>query len=311
MKTRAVEYPHPVLNEYTNDYPDSSFKIEIPSHTDSSSEIVLELKCELHCKGLVQKIKAGDAKVILRVTCYRTSLREIYKLDLSGVTRIRIAKKKIRDAVDLQALIVATRDLEDFRLDEFNKDYFGSFGFKIPKGGILAEEPGLKIKLNTQLEKNMAGIVQVRGDRNASKMSVFFPETSVDGGEYIVITLPDTEYKNYARMISKRHLKQGVERFIHASLILPAIVEALGKLRAEETMVGEDEEPLTHFKGTIWADSIYDALIKHDIIDLSENSKSDYEIANMLLGNVTGDAINNLMEKLIEWSTIREEDPTL
>lgn len=314
MRNRAIEYPHPVLNEYTRDYLNSRFAIDVLSHTDSGSDIVIELECQIDCDGLFQTIAAGDAKAVLRLTCYRTSLREICDLNPSGSTVVRIAKKNVTDSIDLQAMIVATKELNHFKLPEFNADYFGSIEFKVRKGDVLANEPGVKIKLNTMLEKNMAGIVQVRRDLNASNMSVHFPEVTEerpDLTDYIVITLPDMDYKNYARMMTKKHLKNGVERFVQASVILPAITEAVGKLRAEESTVGEDGDTITHFKGTVWADSIYDALIKYGILDLAENQMSDYEIANILLGNVASDSISNLMQKLTEWSTIREEDPTL
>ena len=314
MRNRAIEYPHPVLNEYTRDYINSRFGIDVISHTDNGSEIVIELECQIDCDGLVQTIVAGNAKAILRLTCYRTSLREIYDLHPTGSTVIRIEKKKVTDSIDLQAMVVATKALARFKLLEFNSDYFGGIEFKIRKGDVLANEPGLKIKLNTMLEKNMAGIVQVRGELNATNMSVHFAEVTEERSDltdYIVITLPDMDYKNYARMMKKRHLKNGVERFVQASVILPAITEAVGKLRAEESTVGDDGDTVTHFRGTVWADSIYAALIKYGITDLSENQMSDYEIANILLGNVTSDAISNLMQKLTEWSTIREEDPTL
>lgn len=314
MRNKAIEYPHPVLNEYTRDYLNSRFAIDVLSHTDNGSEIVIEIECQIDCDGLVQTIASGDAKAVLRLTCYRTSLREMYELNPNGSTVIHIAKKNVTDSIDLQAMIVATRELNKFRLPEFNSDYFGSFEFKIRKGDVLANEPGIKIKLNTILEKNMAGIVQVRGDRNATNMNVHFAEITEerpDLTDYIVITFPDMDYKNYARMMTKKHLKNGVERFVQASLIFPAITEAVGKLRTEETTVGDDGNTVTHYKGTVWADSIYDALIRHGITDLSENQMSDYEIANILLGNVTSDSISNLMQKLTEWSTIREEDPTL
>jgi hypothetical protein len=314
MRNKAIEYPHPVLNEYTRDYLNSRFAIDVLSHTDNGSEIVIELECQIDCDGLVQTIASGDAKAVLRLTCYRTSLREMYDLNPTGSTVIHIAKKNVTDSVDLQAMIVATRELNKFRLPEFNSDYFGSIEFKIRKGDVLANEPGIKIKLNTMLEKNMAGIVQVRGDLNATNMNVHFAEITEerpDLTDYIVITLPDMDYKNYARMMTKKHLKNGVERFVQASVILPAITEAVGKLRTEETTDGDDGDTVTHYKGTVWADSIYAALIRYGITDLSENQMSDYEIANILLGNVTSDSISNLMQKLTEWSTIREEDPTL
>jgi hypothetical protein len=314
MRNKAIEYPHPVLNEYTRDYLNGRFAIDVLSHTDNGSEMIIELECQIDCDGLIRTIAAGDAKAIIRLTCYRTSLREMYDLNPSGSTIIRIAKKNVTDSIDLQAMIVATRELNKFRLPEFNSDYFGSFEFKIRKGYVLANEPGIKIKLNTMLEKNMAGIVQVRGDRNSTDMSVHFAEITEerpDLTDYIVITLPDMDYKNYARMMTKKHLKNGVERFVQASVILPAITEAVGKLRTEETTVGDDGDTVTHYKGTVWADSIYAALVRYGISDLSQNQMSDYEIANILLGNVASDSISNLMQKLTEWSTLREEDPTL
>lgn len=314
MRNKAIEYPHPVLNEYTGDYPGSRFAIEVLSHKDDGSEIVIEVESRINCDGLVQTIASGDAKVILRLTCYRTSLRKMYNLNPSESTVIRISKRNVADSIDLQAMIVAAKDLNNFRLSEFNSNYFGDMEFKIRKGDVLANEPGIKIKLNTILEKNMSGIVQVRGDRNTDVMNVNFAEITEgnpDLTDYIVITLPDDDYRIYATMMKSKYLKKEVERFIQASVILPAITEAVGKLRAEETTVREDGEPVTQYKGTVWADSIYDALAKKEIGDLSENHMSDYEIANILLGDVVRDSLNNLKQKMEEWSTIREEDPTL
>ena len=210
-------------------------------------------------------------------------------------------------------MIVATQEIEAFKLPEFNQKFFGGISFHIRKGDVLANEPGLNVKLNTTLEKNMAGIVIVRG-KNQQNMSVNYAETNEPDPElsdYIVITLPDMDYKNYARLMSKKHLKNGVERFIQASVILPAITEAIALLRAEETTVDDEDESLTNYKGTVWADSVYSALQRLGISDLSGSNRSDYELANLLLGNVSSDSISNLMQKLTEWSTIREEDPSL
>ena len=198
MRNKAIEYPHPVLNEYTRDYLNSKFGIDVLSHTDTGSEIVIELECQIDCDGLIQTIASDDAKAIVRLTCYRTSLREMYDLNPSGSTTIRIEKKKVTDSIDLQSMIIATREINKFKLPEFNTEYFGGIEFKIRKGDVLANEPGIKIKLNTMLEKNMAGIVQVRGDLNAKEMSVHYPEIteeSPDLTDYIVITLPAMKFR--------------------------------------------------------------------------------------------------------------------
>ena len=314
MRNRAIEYPHPVLNEYTNDYVDSSFSLEVLSQSDNGPDITLELECALKCDGLARSIATGDAKIIMRITCYRTSYRGTFDLDPTGSTLIKIEKKRVTGSIDLQAMIVATHEIQHFKLPEFNQNYFGGVEFNIRKGDVLANEPGINVKLNTTLEKNMAGIVIVRGDKNAHDMSVRFAETDTEDPEYtdyIVITLPDMDYNNYFRLMSKKHLKNGVERFIQASVILPAITEAVSLLRAEEKYVGDDGEPETHYNGTVWADSIHAALAKYGITDLASNTQSDFALANLLLGNVTSDSLSNLMQKLTEWSTIRSEDPDL
>lgn len=312
MRNKAIEYPHPVLNEYTNDYINSSFGIEVLSHTDNGSDIVIELECLLNCDGLATIIAEGKAKPIVRVTCYRTSYRDTIDLYPSGSTIIKIEKRKVTGSIDIQAMIVATQEFEDFRLPEFNQGYFGNIGFHIRKGDVLANEPGINVKLNTTLEKNMAGIVLVRVDPRIQSMRVDYAETTEMNPElsdYIVISLPDMDWKNYARLMSKKHLKNGVERFIQASVILPAITEAVGLLRVEESTEGDDGEAVTSYRGTVWADSIYSALTRLGL-SLSD-TKSDYEIANILLGNIASDSLSNLMQKLTEWSTIREEDPSL
>ena len=161
MRNRAIEYPHPVLNEYTNDFVDCEFSIEVVSQGDSGSDITLELGYNLKSEGISDLLTKGVAKIVLRLTCFRTSFRKIYYLEPEGTTIISIEKKNVTDVIDLQASIVAVCDFKEYQLSDFNKNYFGSAAFSLRKGDVIANEPGIKIKLNTVLEKNMAGIVQV------------------------------------------------------------------------------------------------------------------------------------------------------
>ena len=305
---KAIEYPYPVLNEFSNDFIDCEFSIDVLSHSDMGKNIEIEVQYCLNCPGIENLLKSEKAKIILRLTCYRTSFRIIKDLNINGSTIISIPKNKLTDILEMQASIVANEDFS-YCLDEFNKEYFGSKEFPIHKGNIIANEPGIKIKLNTILEKNASGVVQVTGSPNLTEMQVSFAgieESDPALSNYIVITLPDNEYKNYAHLMTKKHLKNGVERFLQASLALPAITEAISKLRYEEIVDKNEDEPI--YKGTVWADSIIDALLTNGVDDLSSCERSDYELANLILGNVANDAINNLMQKMSEWSTIRQED---
>ena len=209
-------------------------------------------------------------------------------------------------------MIVATQDFDNYKLDEFNNDYFEGASFRIRKGAVIANEPGLKIKLSTILEKNVSSIVQVTGSPSVTEMKVNYASVEEEDPaltNYIVITLPDNEYKNYAKLRTKKHLKNGVERFLQSSIILPAVTEAIALLRKEELIEVDEDEP--HYKGTVWADSIMQALVNLGVEELATCNRSDFELANLLLGNVVGDSISNLMQKLTDWSTIRQEDESL
>jgi len=312
MRNKAIEYPHPVLNEYTNDFIEGGFSIEVVSNNDNGNIIELQFDYSLSCSGVAELLSDGLAKIVLRLTCKETSFRTVYDMELNGITVISIPKKNVANNIYIQAMVVATKNIDRYALKEFNRDYFGDTTFSLRKGDIIANEPGLKIALDTVLERNMAGIVLINTDSNAKEMKVSYAsveETNPALTNYIFITLPDVEYKNYAKIMTKKHLKNGVERFLQSSIVLPAITEAVSKLRMEE-MLQEDCVDC-HYRGTLWADSIHEALINLGIDDLASNTQSDYEIANKLLGNVVFDSISNLMQKMMEWSTIRQEDDVL
>ena len=96
---------------------------------------------------------------------------------------------------------------------------------------------------------------------------------------------------------------------MQSSLILPAIVEAITLIKDEE-LTAEDEIE-EHFLGTIWADSIVAALAKNGVDDITSTQKTAVEMANLILGDVASDAINDLMQKMTEWATIRQEEDIL
>ncbi len=316
MRNKAIEYPHPVLNEYTNDFMECEFSIEVANHSDNGNSLTLEIKCNLQCEGIVKMVRDGIAKIVLRITCFRTSYRAVYELKLDSTSIVNIPKNLVTDVLDLQAMIVANCDYNTYCLSEFNHNYFGTQPFHLSKGYVIANEPGIKIKLDTVLEKEMAGVVLIAVDPAISTIKVNYATIREENPKltnYIVITLPDAEYANYAKLRTKKHLKNGIERFLQSSLILPAITEAIGKLRMEEYLIEniEDGENEISYKGTIWAESILKALRDFGVDDLSDCKDSNFELANKILGNVVGDSINNLMQKMTDWSTIRQEDDVL
>ena len=312
MRNKTTEYPRPVLNEYLRDFVESRFEICDPIIEETSSHLILHLSYELVCPGLEKLIEDGYAKVLVRITCNRTFYREVMDLKPGETAEVKIEKRKVTESLYIQGIIVSTQSFSNYKLEEFNKRYFGNVPFNIRKGDVLANEPGLDIKLNTILEKNAAGIVQIGVDPTISSMKVTYgslEETDPKLTNYIVVWLPDKEYALYSSLTNKRHLKFGIERFLHASLFLPAVVEAISLLKREEEL--DESEVEVHYIGTIWANSILDALKKNGVEELLSTTKTDVELANLILGDVVSDALNDLMKKMNDWSKPRHEEDIL
>lgn len=312
MASRPLNYPHPVLVDDSRDFPECSFRLNLVNQDDAGDDLVFGLSCILDCSGLQRMLDEGSAAAYLRILCNRTSYRSVVPIDNMDDFEVRIEKRRVCDSIDLQAMIVATKAFSQYELAEFNQTYFASMSFKLRRGDILAIEPGMTVKLNSVLEKDMAGIVQITSDTNASEMHVYYAtveDLDPSRTDYIYVMLPESEYITYGQLRTKKHLKFGVERFLQCSVVLPAITEALSRLRREEMI--EEGELDRHHMGTIWADSLYASLARLGIESLADQTSSDYELANKLLGNVEGDSLSNLMQKLTEWSTIKDEDEAL
>ena len=312
MRNNTTQYPRPVLNEYLKDFEGSKFEICDPTFEEKLDSIILHLSYELVCPGMEALISDGYAKVIVRLTCFRTSYRDVFELRAGEETEVIINKKLVTDSIDIQGIIVATQAYNGYRLNEFNKNYFGDIPFTLRKGDVVANEPGMKIKLNTVLEKTAAGVVQIAGDPTIEVMKTRYATLEEDEplySNYITVLLPQKEFDTYKKLTKKKHLKYGIERFLQSSLIFPAIVEAITLIKDEELSDPEDIE--NHYLGTVWANSLIAALAKNGIEDITSTQKTSVELANLILGDVTSDSINDLMQKMTDWSTIRQEEDIL
>lgn len=303
MRNNLLDFPHPVLNEFSKDYIASNFTMTVVSTKNSGDELLIKLKYSLSCAGLQTLIVEGKAAVIVRVTCYRTSLRKSVPLN-ADVTELAISKSDISEAVEIEPWIIIKQDTKDFKLAEFNSDYFGSHSFNLKKGMVLAVAQGIRIKLNTIIEKNLRGIINITTDKERDYYHVSYPKKTVEEGtlesDYITIYLSCDDYSRWHRLKNSQYQKNGVERFLQCSLLLPVVVDALNLLKCDEANDEEDKE----YQGTIWADSIYSKLRQYGIESLEDCDKSCAELANLLLNNISTVSMMELEEKMISWSQI-------
>lgn len=302
MRSRPAEYPYPVLNEYSKDYLNCSFSIHISEQSDEDEFLFLLIEYDLKSDGLAKMISDGNAEVLCRVVCNRTSFRMVFPF-INKRAEIRVLKKCLSDTLAIDANVIVSKDDVIYRNDDFNPNYFGPLSFKVRKGDILANEPGLRVKLNTILEKELPSIIQICRDSTIDSVQVHYAkngETDPQYSDYILVKLPEKEYDNYVNMRLKQYLKFGIERFLQCSLIFPVLVEAICLLKND--MQSDPTDQFEHYQETIWANTIIAVLKKNEIEDLETCQKTNFELANIILNNVVSDSMSNLLKKLNDWN---------
>ena len=316
MRNKKIDFPHPVLNEYSKDFVNSDFSMTVTSVDDSDDSISILVKCELKGDGLTAMMNNGLLSGVARVICSKTSYRDIFPISLNDESEIKISKDKIAGSFEIQGIILANDYGIKYSLQDFNQLYFANFSFDLRKGDIVASEPGVTVKLDTLLEKEAAGIVFISRDINRTDIKVNYATINEQDEklmDYIVIIMPEREYNNYNKLRTKKHLKSSIDRFLQSSIILPAIVEGIGRLRREEELKMSDENYIEEYAGTVWAESLLNAIRNKGYEDLTDsiNHISDYELANKILKDVVNDSINNMMQKMDDWSMLIVEDEVL
>ena len=301
-------FPHPVLCNETNDYPGCTFDTSILSVDDGGDSIQIEIEYIINCEDIQKLIEEDKAYFAVRITCAKTSYRELFepkrKTDKSII--VEIEKQRISDQIGIQSYVVAKEQIDSFLPLQRNNEYFGSIPANIKKGDILALELGRTIKLDSEYEREVSGVVLIT-EYSGENIDIKYASADEEGegADYITIRLPNNTYDRYSKLRKRKLYKKDVERFLQATVVLPAIVEAVTLLKYEQQY--DLPEDTYKYSGALWAESIEGALRKKGI-DLRETNQTGYELANCILKDVVGDSLNDLIRKMDDIANTFQED---
>lgn len=300
MRSKAIEYPRPVLNEYSNDFVNSVFSVNLVSQRSENDSIKIVVEPVLNCTGIAKMLKNGLARIIARVVCDRTFYREIHTLCNNGQTEIVIPKDKVTDKIDVQSMIVAECECK-YNLTEFNPLYFSGTDFTLRRGDVIAEECGLEIFLQEILRKPLPSLFVVDRDGMSDTLYVDYPtntEPNSLGTDYVIIYLPDKDYILYSGLQKRVSYNYLTERILQNAIVLPVLVDSINMLRQDEENVYSD---------TLWAHAIRRALKKHGIDDIDDNENSPVTLANIIFDDVVAASLESLNGHICELDNRTEE----
>jgi len=278
MKKSHFNFPHPVLNNDSDDYLDCSFSVRSDViQLAANKDFQITSEYTLESPELTKMIENDTANALLRIECPETSYRKMILFkDNDNKVSFNIGQNDIANKLKISGYIVAKNTVPDFLPAECNKDYF-SFPFSISPGDILAYEHGENIYFDaSELEKPISSIIFIaKNEQMNEPIFIDFNE------EKIFIYLDKTTYDNYYRCRKKAELK----RFLAGIVVLPAIMEAICIMKSEYK---ED------YSEKRWYRNI-EKKLKDNNIDIDDDNMS-VKTANKLLGDIVNCSINSLYE---------------
>lgn len=294
MKKMKAEFPNPILTETGDDYVNCSFKIILPQENVrvEDNDIVLDIQYELICDGLQQLISSSVAKVIVVVQSSAASFRRVFIFDKKRTDLcIKVGKNEVIRNIEITGFIVAAEDINSFKLEEHNYDYFKGIAFSIRKGDILAQEKGKIMNLDaSELEKPLSSIFDIESCDSLEEMIC-----SNFADEKILILVKPKVYEVYYTM--KRFNNGSLRRYLSGIIIFPVLIEAIDRM-LENIRCDDDARDETMFNKR-WYLAIEKKLKEYNI-NLDEYEDSTVTIANKLLGGIVFDALASFKSTILD-----------
>lgn len=221
MRIKNRLSPYPILDNFGDDYIESSFTVEYDVKTQFS-EVIGRLIFRLDNEDVEKLIKNNHAVYAVHIECPSTCYREVYSSTDTEIS-FRLDAFKVSKVIEIRTFIVLTSDVKAFTSTKFHPDYLGRT-FDLSEHQILAI--GTAKNYDVQNDGNdleaFPSIIQVRKmiDKGKGTLSV---NTDID--DHIIIGLTEEVYDLYTRL-GKSTFKASVFGLI----LFPALIIVLQRM---------------------------------------------------------------------------------
>ncbi|WP_024865628.1 hypothetical protein [Butyrivibrio sp. FCS014] len=247
MRIKNSLSPYPILNDYGDDYTESSFTVDYDVKTQFS-EICGDLSFKLNNKGIKKLIEDRKAQYVAHIecplTCYRMA-KKTYEPYLS----FSIDSAEVSKVIEIRTFIVLLEDIEDFSSERFHPDYAGQ-SFNLSSHQIIAvgTAKDFKIKNDDRNLDSLPSIITIEKLSDDKRGSI---AVNTDNDEHIIIGLTEEVYEQY-RNLGRNRFKSTAFSLV----LLPALLIVLQRMHQ-----GKDDD---EFSSKHWFQVIKNLLEKND-----------------------------------------------
>ena len=228
MRIKNRLTPYPILNNYGDDYVNSSFSVDYDVNTQFT-EIYGKLTFNLDNDDIKALIKNKKAVYSVHIECSTTCYREVLTSDEDEI-EFKINSLLVAKNIEIRTFIILKERIEGFESKNFHPDYRGQ-KFNLEPHQIIAigTAKDYEIRKDDRDFDTLPSILRIvkLEDKHKGALSV-----NTDNDEYVIVGLSTDIYELYARL--------GKTTFKNTSfslVLLPALMVVLQRM-----CIGKDDE---------------------------------------------------------------------
>lgn len=256
MRVKSRLSPYPILDNYGDDYINSSFDVEcdmVPRFSKIYGKILFHLKN----KEIEELIKNEEAQYIVHVECPSTCYRVKFGSTENKI-EFKLSSAKLTKEIKIKTFVVLTKDVDNFKSVDFHPDYSGQ-AFNLSAHQIIAIGTEIHCYPNKDDRdlKSLSSVLKVqKTDGKKGSLTV-----NTDDDEYIIVGLSKEVYDLYARLG-----KNIYEKTSFSLILFPALIVVLQRMH-ENT-----EDYTSHLWFQVIHSKLKDNKVSLDKIDIGNES---------------------------------------
>lgn len=263
MRIKNRLSPYPILDNFSDDYIDSSFTVEYDVKTQFS-EIIGNLIFKLDNEDVEKLIKNNLAVYAVHIECPSTCFREVFSSTETEIN-FRLDAFKVSKVIEIRTFIVLTSDVKAFTSTKFHPDYFGrAFDLSVHQIIAIGTAKDYDVQNDGNELESFPSIIQVRKmfDKRKGTLSV-----NTDNDDHIIIGLTEEVYNLYTRLG-----KSTYKASVFGLVIFPALIIVLQRM-----YINRDDDVIN----TMHWFKVIETLLTQNGIDLADLDVSNDKLLSV------------------------------
>lgn len=283
MRIKNRLTPYPILDNFGDDYVDSSFNVEYEVNTQFT-EVYGKLKFNLDNDEINKLISEKKAVYSVHIESPSTCYREVISSDETEI-EFKLNSSAVSKVIEIRTFVVLTEPVKGFTSNKFHPDYQGQTFDLFPHQIIaIGTAKNYDVKKDDRDLDSLPSIIRIVKLEDKKKGSI---SVNTDNDEYVIVGLSKDVFDLYARLG-----KSAFKATSFSMVLLPALMIVMQRM-----CNGKDDEAVNSMH---WY-KVIETLLDNNGFNI-ENLSIDNDSLLTVCQSIFADPIARGFRELETWS---------